>query len=169
MIDIRNLREVELFRSLTDTELERLAPLFEEASFSADEIIVNEGDAGETLCIITDGEVNVSRKIGEDEDLVLAKFTPNMFFGEISLIDEKPRSATIKALTDGRYYTMKREAFMNLLNSDPAMASKMMLSLSKVFCNRLRRTGEQLRTYSLINKAMVENEQFRKLYIASHT
>jgi hypothetical protein len=44
----------------------------------------------------------------------------------------------------------------------------MLLALSRVFCNRLRRTGEQLRTYSLINKAIVEDENFREMYIASH-
>ncbi len=169
MISIKTLQEVELFKYLNEDELRDLVPLFETKHFEVGDIMFNEGDPGDTLCILTDGEVSVSRKIGEDEDLVLAKFGKNSFFGEISLIDEKPRSATLKALTSGTYYTMKRGVFMHLLNSNPEMASKMLLSLATVFCNRLRKTGEQLRTYSLINKAMVENEHFRKLYIASHT
>ena len=169
MVDIKLLQNVELFEFLTEDDLSKLLPVFEEHHFVADEVIFNEGDAGDTLCIITDGEVNVSRKIGEDEDLVLAKFGKHAFFGEMSLLDEKPRSATVRALIDGSYYVMKRGVFMHLINTDPEMASKMLLALAKVFCNRHRKTSEQLRTYSLINKAMVENEQFRKLYIASHT
>ena len=169
MVDVNALKNIELFQYLDLDDLKDLVPLFDYETFQVNDVIFKEGDVGDTLCIIIEGDVSVGRKIGEDEDLVLAKFGKNSFFGEISLIDEKPRSATIKALSDGSYYWMKRDVFLRLLNSDPEMASKMLLSLATVFCNRLRKTGEQLRTYSLINKAMVENEHFRKLYIASHT
>ncbi len=169
MLDAKVLKSIELFSNLSESDLIALVPLFDEITLEAGDVIFNEGDAGDTLCILTKGEVSVSRKIGEDEDLVLAKFGKNSFFGEISLIDEKPRSATVKALTAGSYYKMNRNVFTSLMNSNPEMASKVLFSMAIVFCNRLRKTGEQLRTYSLINKAMVENEHFRKLYIASHT
>jgi CRP-like cAMP-binding protein len=168
MVDVGVLRNVELFESLDGRELAKLVPLFKAHHFVADDILCQEGEQGDCLFILAEGEVSASRRLGEDEDLLLAEFGPGAFFGEIALIDEKPRSASVRALSDGVLYSMRRDVFATLLASDPQTAAKMLLALSRVFCNRLRKTGEQLRTYSLINKAIVEDENFREMYIASH-
>lgn len=168
MVDVEVLKNAELFRSLDGRELDALAPLFEEHRFMTDDVLFHEGELGDCLFVLAEGEVSASRRLGDDEDLVLAEFGRFAFFGEIALIDAKPRSATIRALTDGVCYSLRRQAFSRLLDADPALASKVLLALSKVFCERLRRTGEQVRTYSLINKAIVEDENFREMYIASH-
>src|SRR5918999_837119 len=94
---VNRLREVSLFAKLSDKDLKRLANSLNERSFSAGHEITAEGAEGIGFFLIESGEVSVSRG-GEQ----IRKLGPGDYFGEMALIDQQPRSATVVADTDVR-------------------------------------------------------------------
>lgn len=106
---------------------------------SAGETIIREGDLGDTAYTIIEGEVQVW-KWSPVSPMELARLGPGAIFGEMSLVDEKPRSATITALTDSKLKVMPRGEFLDGFKNDPGFAA----SLLRVLLERLRETGMKL-------------------------
>jgi len=99
---------------------------------------------------------------------VLAELGESSFFGEMALITDKPRTATATALIDSEVYALSKEEFQRLLMKEPQLSARMLLAIAEILCDRIQSTNENLETYFLINRAIVDNEQFRRLYIHSH-
>jgi CRP-like cAMP-binding protein len=97
------------------------------------EVIVRENDFGETAYIIGEGQVEVSKKL-DGQDVHLAYLGVGETFGEMSMIDEKPRSATVTAVTQTVVRAIRRDDFFNSFQTDPTVA----LTLLKVLFERLR-------------------------------
>src|SRR5215467_6273709 len=94
MIDDSFLRNIFLFKNLDDSQTQFIRSLLKEESFDPHEKIVEEGKVGESLFIICSGKVRVSREF-DKEPFVLTELGPYDFFGEMSLIDDFPTSATV--------------------------------------------------------------------------
>ena len=105
------LRRVPIFRRLEKGTLFEIARRVDEARFPAGATLVREGDPGDALCIVVEGTVEVS--IGGD---VVAELAAGDFFGEMSLIDGLPRSATVVAVGEVLLYTLSSSDFDSLLN-----------------------------------------------------
>lgn len=105
------LRSVPIFRGLARTTLLQVAGRTREVTYRAGATIVQEGDPGDELCVITEGTVQVRR-----QTTVVAEMTVGDFFGEISLIDGKPRSATVVAVDDVVLLTLGSSDFRTLLD-----------------------------------------------------
>jgi CRP-like cAMP-binding protein len=101
--------------------------------YQAGEVIIRENDFGETAYIIGEGRVEVSKKL-EGRNVHLAYLGAGETFGEMSMIDEKPRSATITAVTETVVSEVQRDDFFNSFQTDPKVA----LTLLKVLFERLR-------------------------------
>jgi CRP/FNR family transcriptional regulator, cyclic AMP receptor protein len=101
--------------------------------YEAGDVIVQENDYGETAYIIEEGQVKVSKQLGEQK-VHLAYLGAGETFGEMSMIDEKPRSATVAAVTETVVSEIRRDDFFNSLQTDPKVA----LTLLKVLFERLR-------------------------------
>ena len=101
--------------------------------YKAGEVIVRENDFGETAYVIADGQVEVSKEL-DGQNVHLAYLGVGETFGEMSMIDEKPRSATVTAVTDTLVSEMRRDDFFNSFQTDPQVG----LSLLKVLFERLR-------------------------------
>jgi aquaporin Z len=99
------------------------------------EVVIREGDAGDTAYVIETGEVEVRRG-----DIILGRLGPGQWFGEMSVLLGEPRSATVVVLTDGRARRLTREAFEQALADDPAHA----LTLMRQLAARLRETDRRL-------------------------
>ena len=164
MVDI--LKRVSLFHGLDDTQLSKIVEYLEEKKYEKGEIIFEEGSPGNSLFIINRGRVEVRLKRG-DLVLVLAELDDGSFFGELSLISDAPRSATCTALKDTTLYLLRREDFWKIVEKDPRIGVTVLKNLSGELAERIRETNKNLETYFLINQAIVDNEQFRKLYIAA--
>lgn len=123
---IEALRRVPLFADLSTEELQQIGLLFKERHFTAGETVVKEGSDGAAFFLIESGEAAVS---------VLGKQRDNLregdYFGEIALIDEGPRSATITALSDLRCYGLTLWEFQPLVVENGAIAWKLMQSLAR--------------------------------------
>jgi CRP-like cAMP-binding protein len=101
--------------------------------YQAGEVIVRENDFGEMAYVIGEGEVEVTKEL-DGRKVHLAYLKPGDTFGEMSMIDEKPRSATVTAITETVVSEIRRDDFFNSFQTDPKVA----LALLKVLFERLR-------------------------------
>ncbi len=126
---LKALAGVDLFQGLEQRELEQIAGVTREVTFEAGRKIVTEGDKGVGFHLIREGTARVAS--GEREWGTLGA---GDFFGEISLIDQGPRSATVTAETDVRTLSIASWDFMPVLDKSPTIARKLLVQL----CRRLR-------------------------------
>ena len=123
---VESLRRVPLFADLDERELGQVARLFKERRFAADETVTKEGLGGAAFFLIDAGEAEVS--VGGATRRTLG---PGDFFGEIALIDEGARSATIKATTELRCYGLTLWEFRPLLQENGAISWKLLQALTR--------------------------------------
>jgi CRP-like cAMP-binding protein len=123
---VEALLRVPLFADLSKDELEQIALLFKERHFSKGETVVKEGSDGAAFFLIDSGEATVS--VGGVERVSLK---PGDYFGEIALIDEGTRSATITATTELVCYGLTFWEFRPVLLANAAIGLKLMQSLAK--------------------------------------
>jgi CRP/FNR family transcriptional regulator, cyclic AMP receptor protein len=119
------LRNVPLFSALDDGELESLADEFNERRFSAGESIALEGEGGLMFFVVESGEASV-----EVQGAEVGKLGPGDSFGEIALIDRRPRTATVKAATDLRTYGLPVFVFRPFVESRPQVAWKLLEAMA---------------------------------------
>lgn len=137
--DISMLREIKLLQPLKDSELSQVLQLGRMSHFEAHSNIVIEGELSWGLYLIMDGIVGIfktNKLTGENYDI--GQLRKGNFFGEMSLIDNNPRSATVKALTACDLLYISKEAFQALLNHSPATKVRFFESCVKHLVTRLR-------------------------------
>ena len=120
------LQRVPLFADFESNELQRLARSFKERTFDGGSTVVGEGRTGAGFFVIESGEATVSTHGDERR-----KLGPGDYFGEIALIDEGARSATITADTDLRCYGLTSWEFRPLVESNASMAWKLLETMAK--------------------------------------
>src|SRR4051812_33765130 len=111
------LSRLPLFEGISAESMTRLADATGEQDFAAGHFIVLQGQVGTGLYVIVDGSVQVVR--GDD---ILATLGPGDFFGEMSVIDQQPRSASVRATQATRVLAMASWDFLALLEADPKIA-----------------------------------------------
>lgn len=138
-LKLDTLKKIPLFRYLTYQELVKILNITFIENCRAGTNIISEGDSGEELYIVLAGKVGVSRDGKEIVDL-----HPGVHFGEMALVDQSPRSATIVAKEDTRLLVVERKNFYRLIRKEPVLAVKLLWSFVQVLSRRLRETNEQL-------------------------
>jgi CRP/FNR family transcriptional regulator, cyclic AMP receptor protein len=131
------LRKIPLFSTLKGRELRILEPILHERTYMRDEIIFEEGDEGLGMYIVLEGEVRISRKalIGSKE---VTRMTPGSFFGELSLLDGGPRSASVVASENCRLYGLFRPEFLEILEKYDKIGAKISFQMARLSAARLR-------------------------------
>lgn len=131
------LKTIPLFESLTDDELKSLARRLDHAEFSAGDKIFGQGESGSAAFIIENGAVEISYGSGTGK-VVLANLFAGQYFGELSLFDGAPRSATATSTRPSRLLRLDRDDFIDFVNKTPAAALRIISEMSE----RLRQTNE---------------------------
>ncbi|MCB0196250.1 MAG: patatin-like phospholipase family protein [Anaerolineae bacterium] len=126
------LKNIPLFRNLSDDDLELIATQLYHESHRKGSIIFKKGDVGDKLYLIESGQVTV---VGEDGRETIAFMGPGSFVGEISLLLDRPRSATLQVMLDARMWILSRQNFERLINTRPSIALEMMREMSKRLVN----------------------------------
>jgi len=121
-----HLRAVDLFARVRTQELSDLAALVREETYPAGGVIVREGEFGDCMYIVVDGEVRITR-----EDKFVARITPGDFFGEMALFDSEQRFATVTAVTRVRLLRLERHELLQLIDDQPALAIAMCQTLAR--------------------------------------
>ncbi|HEY2374380.1 MAG TPA: Crp/Fnr family transcriptional regulator [Gemmatimonadaceae bacterium] len=134
------LATVPLFNGLDRVELERFAEVTREKSYPKGSVILFEDDPGDSLFVVRDGRVKVVL-IGEDgREVILGVLGVGEYFGELSLIDDRPRSAHVIAMEDSNLLVLRREDFRKRVESSPSVAWSLLTELSR----RLRRADDKI-------------------------
>ncbi len=117
----RALRDIDLFRPLSDEELRLATTHFRQLHYAQGEPIIEEGAAGESFFVIDRGEVEVSKSLG-GVVRPLARLMEGQFFGEMALLTGANRAATVTAITDVDVFTIGKAGFQHVIASNPAIA-----------------------------------------------
>ena len=134
------LRSIPLFEHLRDPDIERIQGFARERSYPKNNVIVFEEDPGDSLYVVLNGQVKVVL-IGEDgREVILSTPGKGDFFGEMSLIDDQPRSAHVIAMEDSRLLVLRREDFHQCLAAMPGIA----IGLLRAMCKRLRQADDKI-------------------------
>ena len=102
-----------LFHGIDDDELTRIAQTMSRRRFRRDEVIFHEGDPGDSLHIVVEGRVKITRESAEGEEAIVAVLSPGDSFGELVLLDAAPRSATATTMEATETLTMTRATLMS--------------------------------------------------------
>jgi CRP-like cAMP-binding protein len=135
------LKTVRVFGEIGDADLADLALRLRERRVRKGQILFREGDTGSEMFIIWRGTMIVSKGVTGNVDQVLARLSIGDFFGEMSLFDHSPRSATLQAETEATLLSLDRESVEHLARVSPRAAVGFFRSLLQVFIERLRDTG----------------------------
>jgi CRP/FNR family transcriptional regulator, cyclic AMP receptor protein len=144
-IEIESLKAVPLFQGLTSAELENLAPLLFEKNYTQNATLFVEGMTGEVLYVIKKGSVQIIKKLPDNRDAVLATLKSGEFLGEMSLIDNLPRTATAKVAEDSILLVMTKKAFTTMMEKYPGIALKVVLVFLKIANDRVRKANESIK------------------------
>jgi len=134
------LRKVPLFSDLSEADLASFAEVTREREYPKNSVILFEDDPGDSLYIVSAGQVKVVL-IGEDgREVILSVLGDGDFFGEMALIDDEPRSAHVIAMKDSQLLVLRRDDFQKQVVGHPRIALKIL----KVLVQRLRRADEKI-------------------------
>src|SRR2546430_1553297 len=139
------LDTVVLFQDLDAQTLSTLMPLLIPKKIKAGELIFRELDDSDALYVVEQGQVVVSKHVSGEMEIVLTRFYPGDFFGEMGLFDSAPRSASAHAELDTILWRLDREVFHQILSNYPEIAARICYRLVTVFIQRLRATNDQAR------------------------
>lgn len=137
------LLETPMFEKLDPSELIEVVHIVEVKQYQQGDVIFNEDDAGDAWYVVYRGAVEVL-KHGASGDKKIAELGPKACFGEISILDGSPRSATIRVSEDSVVFRVSREAFGGLLDDDHLVAYKLLHAMAVMLAERQRTTTIRL-------------------------
>jgi CRP/FNR family transcriptional regulator, cyclic AMP receptor protein len=146
------LAKIDIFRELHPEGIERLAAICAEETYRVGEVVFKEGDVGDKLYLILDGRVRISREVSGMGEEALAILGPGSAFGEMSLIDDFPRSADARVHERCRLLVLTKSALEDLLFLDKDLAYEILWNFVKILSARLRETNDKMTFLSVTGK-----------------
>ena len=152
MQDAAFFRKIFLFQDLEEGEIHQVLSLTMPRNFPAEDVIIQEGQPGNSLFIMQTGEVEITKQLTLvlDEDtpkervFIRLKAEHGVYFGEMALLENETRSATVTALTDCSLLELHQKDFLDLIERNPAMGVKLILRLAQVLSRHLRKTNQDV-------------------------
>lgn len=141
------LKNIPLFASLKDDELEAINKLSLNKKCPKDTVILLENEEGDTLFIILKGKVKVTSFSESGKEIIFSILNEGDFFGDMSLFDGKPRSATIISIEESELKLIRRNDFKKLIQNHPSIALKLLEELTL----RLRKADERIESLALLD------------------
>ena len=139
------LKKVSLFEGLDDNELRALADSTVLRTFPKDNVIILAEEQGDTLFVIQRGRVKVSIVSEDGREVILSTLREGDFFGDMALLDSKPRSANVTAMEETELLMLRRSDFLRLIQGIPQIAIKLLA----VLAGRLRKTDRKIEGLAL--------------------
>ena len=137
-VDNDVLRQAPLFSALDDEAATALRASMSDAKLRRGDVLFHEGDAGDRLYIVMDGKVKLGRTSSDGRENLLAILGPGQMFGELSLFDPGPRSATVTAVTDTSFASLSHEDLLKWLDGRPQVARGLLAQIA----GRLRKAND---------------------------
>ena len=136
IIDV--LKEVPIFEELSNREIQNIARIAYQRQYSAGEVIIHEGQSAAGMYIMMDGQAEVTKALEDGTILHLTTLENSGLFGDVGLLDSSPRTATVKATRDSSVIGFFRPELLELMNSNPRLASKIIFKLGQILTARFR-------------------------------
>ena len=153
MADVHQaLANMNLFRGLAPEALERISAIAGEESHPLGAFVFHEGEMGDKLYLILDGKVRISRELAGMGEEALAVLGVGEAFGEMSLIDDTPRSADARVHERVRLLVITREAFEDLLFVHKDLAYEILWNFVKTLSGRLRDANDKMAFMTVTSK-----------------
>jgi len=143
---IEYLKNIPLFKHLKDSQLKEIAARCKSAQYKKGDVIFYKTDLSTDLYIVNSGKLKALLVDEEGDEIVLAQFEKGAFFGELSLLDGKGRSATIVVEQEAELSILNKEMFFDLLYKDPRIAVELMSTL----VGRLRKADEMIESLAFL-------------------
>jgi CRP/FNR family transcriptional regulator, cyclic AMP receptor protein len=141
------LRRVTILSELSDKDLDTLSQRLVPRTYIKEAIIVSQEEEGDSLFIIKSGKVKVTLYGDSGREVILSIFQAGDYFGEMSLIDNQPRSANVIAIDESEVLILSRPAFSQQIEENPRVAQGIMREL----CRRLRRADAAIGSLALLD------------------
>lgn len=161
MAVVDDLKNTDLFNQVDDEDLVALIDRMERLNYAKGDILFHEGDYGDTMYVITKGRIRIFIKDSAGKEITLTHYGVEEIFGELTPIDERPRSAGAAADEDLEVLVLSRENFLIFLDERPQIGLAMMRSLSQ----RLRNTTtylEDFKPQQFERQPAARGEEFRR-------
>jgi CRP/FNR family cyclic AMP-dependent transcriptional regulator len=140
------LKNIPLFKALKDAQLKEIAARCRSARYKKGDVIFHKTDLSTDLYIVNSGRLKAVLADEEGGEMVLARFESGAFFGELSLLDGKGRSATIIADSDAELAVLTKDVFLDLLYTEPKIAVELMATLVE----RLRKADDLIESLAFL-------------------
>jgi CRP/FNR family cyclic AMP-dependent transcriptional regulator len=150
MVTIDNkafLRRVPMFYGLSEAQIELLSVGSVRRNYPKGRTIVAEGDPSQSLYILLSGRAKVQRSDSEGKEVILAVLSAGEFFGEMSLIDDEPRSASVITLESCDFLSIRKESFLAILQQ----STEICLGVMRGLVQRLRAADRKIETLALLD------------------
>jgi len=154
MNPVEVIKKTFIFSNLEEQEVADILEITREKRFSEGETVMQEGQEGDSMYIVADGRVEVSKTLtmkgGEGDftkrEKILKRFKAedNVVFGEIAMIDRENRSASVVTTTDCILLEIKREDLLDLIEKRPQMGIKILKRMAQLLASRLRQSSEDV-------------------------
>lgn len=169
MLDVTKiLAKTDLFSGLVGSSLERIVSHLKKISFAQGLVICREGDIGHSMYIIVKGSVSISSNMGWGQR-ELDRMGPGSVFGEMALISNDVRSATVRTLTETECLELDSHSFDLLIDQDPALAQRIAKIMTRRFSSLVHRTSnELLESYRTLIFALANMTEFRDPETGAH-
>jgi CRP/FNR family transcriptional regulator, cyclic AMP receptor protein len=140
-------RKLSLFAELDDRELAQIASVAKTRRYAKDDVIFHADESGDVFCVIREGKVKITMISPEGKEIILTMMGPGEFFGEMALLDDAPRSATVIALEPLEVVTIWRSDFLQILADNFSITRKLLSELSK----RVRRMSLRIESLATMD------------------
>ena len=152
MINEEYFKKVYIFQDLEEEEMEQVLKMLTSQFFFAGQVIISEGEPGDSMYVMCEGEVEVTKRLTMmlDQDTLREKLMIRLkaedggSFGEMALLENEARSATVTALTDCRLLELHREDFLQYVQKNSLTGVKIMLRLAQLLSRNLRKTNQDV-------------------------
>jgi len=141
------LKAVPFFTQLSDHELDLVRAVASEKTYPKNAVVLTEGEAGDSLYMIQSGKVKVFIGDEEGREIILKILGPGSFFGEMSMIDKQPRSASVTTLETSTFLVLQHTAFEKCVEQAPTIGNMVM----QILAQRVREADRKIGTLALMD------------------
>jgi CRP-like cAMP-binding protein len=140
-------RKFPLFADLDERELTAIAAVAKPRRYAKDEVVFYADESGDVFCLIREGQVKVTMISPEGKEIILSLLGPGDFFGEMALLDDEPRSATVVATEPLELMTIWRKDFLQILSENFDITKKVLAEISQ----RLRMASSRIESLATMD------------------
>lgn len=140
---------IPILGTLKDKELMVIEKYLNFIELTPGEIVFEEGDRGDYVCFVVEGSLDVLKRSETGKDIVISTLSKGRSIGEMSVIDDLPRSASVRTRTKATLLTLSRENFDYILAEHSRIGVKILKGVARLLCLNLRKTSSRLADYML--------------------